>query len=53
MTIELIRSDTGEVVWRQVVEGPGGLEVPGFGHLGAPIGVRITYNGGHVEETFP
>ncbi len=50
-TVESYRSDTGEVLWTHTATGPGPIDVPGFGHLGVRISVRVTYADGTVEET--
>lgn len=49
-TVESYRGDTGEVLWTREVTGPGPVQVPGFGHLGVRIGIRVTYNDGTVED---
>jgi hypothetical protein len=52
-TIEIFREDTGEIVWREVISGPGVLEVPGFGGSGFKVGVRTIYPDGRVETILP
>lgn len=47
---ELLRDDTGEVVWRRVINGPGVIKVPGFGGQGFRVHARITYADGRVDE---
>ena len=48
-TIEIYRQDTKEVLWRTVVEGPGAMQIPGFGGQGFVVDVRITYPDSRVE----
>lgn len=48
-TITFVRDDTGEVLWQQMVDGPGALQVPGFGGQGFRVDVRIEYPNGRTE----
>jgi hypothetical protein len=49
-TIEVFDADTGAVLWRRVVEGPGVIDSPTVGGPGTRVGVRIIYPDGRVEE---
>ena len=51
-TIELLDSESGQVVWEKRVEGPGALMVPGRAttNEGRPVRVRVTYPDGEVQE---
>jgi hypothetical protein len=54
VTIEMLRSDTKEVVHRIVVSGPGAVEIPALREReGVPIGVKMTTADGHVTESWP
>lgn len=46
-TIEFVNA-AGETVWKQRVEGPGVLEIPGQGTLHEKVNVRITWPQGDV-----
>ncbi len=48
--LELIRDDTGEVVWKQNVIRPCVLRIPGFGGQGFRVHGRVTFGNGDVHE---
>lgn len=43
----------GEVVWSQVVSGPGALEVPPLAAQYGPVSIRIAYADGNVVHAPP
>lgn len=51
-TIEAISSTTGEVVWREIVNGPGRAFVPPLAEIiGCAVAIRIHWPDGSVTET--
>lgn len=51
-TIEAISSATGEVVWREVVNGPGRTFVPPLAEMiGRSVAIRIRWADGSITET--
>jgi hypothetical protein len=50
-TVELLRADTREVVWKATVDGPGAVIVPGPDVTGPGRKIaRVTFADGTVEE---
>ncbi len=48
--IELVRDDTGQVVWEQNVIRPSLVRIPGFGGQGFRVHGRVTFGNGEVHE---
>lgn len=51
--IEILSDDTGQLLWSEIVTGPGAIAIPGNAELGGrPVNVRMTMaNGAWYHET--
>ncbi len=53
LKIELIRVDTDAILFAAVANGPGVIDIPGYGGQGFEVKVRLTYGNGVVQEVMP